>query len=855
LFVQWVNSVTAPTLDECMSSSRPAWLWDIDRGRVVWANAAGVTRFGGETLFDLLDQPFDPGNEPLSTLRAAAGRLATGETAEEALSFPFTGSDEPLYCTLSLHILADGRTGMLATAADEPGGQGLARRLLAEAVGGMPLGLLLARADGSLLFANDAARELMGAERAASLGGWLGSEEEARKLVARAEAARVLTIVRSFETRHGRRDLRLTLRPIGRPDRAGSPAISVMAEDVTERRALERALGARAPQATPARSETTQKEAGSLSDRDRRTFEEVAAAIHRAGAGQPLPAETIAPAATTEAPAKAAETPAVASVPEIVSKPLDALPQAIVLFREGEVLFANRAALGVLGYGDRDSLHRRGDIASTLRATASGGEAEIATAGGARRRFRVLKDRFPWNSGPVDQATLDPAAAAAPPPETPRMPVPAPLRAADPPMLRASAVVPHEQAQSPESGPIVETMPEPAAASTVPASAPAPVHAWEPADAEFRAILDTATDGIIILDGEGRIRSFSAGAEALFGYRLAEVYGKALADLLAPESRKVLRNYLSALGDSGLASVFNDGREVEAVVSRGGTVPLFLAIGRIGGQAGDGIDGGFCVVLRDLTQWKRTEADLRQAKETAERASAQKSEFLANISHELRTPLNAILGFSEVMRSERFGEISNTKYLGYANDIHESGAHLLSLINDLLDLSKVEAGKFELNFTGVNLGSLIDTCLAIMQEQATAGRVVLRRNVPTGLPNVVADLRTMKQILLNLVANAIRFTDPGGQVIVSARLDRNGELSLSVKDTGIGMDEEELKAALMPFRRVETTGREAGRGTGLGLPLSKALVEANRARFSIASEPKKGTLVEIVFPTTRVLAE
>ncbi|MGE4247614.1 MAG: sensor histidine kinase, partial [Parvibaculaceae bacterium] len=135
------------------------------------------------------------------------------------------------------------------------------------------------------------------------------------------------------------------------------------------------------------------------------------------------------------------------------------------------------------------------------------------------------------------------------------------------------------------------------------------------------------------------------------------------------------------------------------------------------------------------------------------------------------------------------------------------------------------------------------------------GRVVLRRNVPAGLPNVVADLRTMKQILLNLLANAIRFTDPGGQVIMSARLDRSGELALSVKDTGIGMSPEEVKAALMPFRRVETAGREAGRGTGLGLPLSKALVEANRARFAITSEPRKGTLIEIVFPTTRVLAE
>ncbi|MGE0212014.1 MAG: PAS domain S-box protein [Parvibaculaceae bacterium] len=836
-----------------MSSSRPAWLWDIDRGRVVWANAPGVARFGGETLFDLLDQPFDAEHAPLSAIRAIATRLKPGEIAEEPLSFPFTESDEPLYCVLSLHALADGRTGVLVTAADEPGSQAQARRLLAEAVSGLPLGLLLARADGKLLFVNDAARALANGAKLASLGDWLGDPAEAGRLLKRARTARVFTIVRSLETGHGRRDLRLTVRLVGHSGSPDNPAISVMAEDVTERRALERALGARAPEAAPTRHERRPGEGG-LSERDRRTFEEVAAAIHRAGAQHPMPAESF-PAAPEKAPAAAPAKPA-APVPEIVSKPLDALPQAVVLYREGEILFANRAALGVLGYADRDSLYGRGDIASTLRRITSGSEAEIETAAGARRRFRVLKDRFPWNSGPVDQATLDPSQPVIP--EAARSA--GVLRPAVPPMLRAAAVAPPEPTPVPEAPepapPAAWREPElPAAWSTPESAAPESTRAWEPEDAEFRAILDTATDGIIILDSDGRIRSFSAGAEALFGFRLAEVYGKPLAELLAPESRKVLRNYLSALGDSGLASVFNDGREVEAVVSRGGTVPLFLAVGRIGNQTQGAEDRGFCVVLRDLTQWKRTESELRQAKETAEHASAQKSEFLANISHELRTPLNAILGFSEVMRTERFGEISNTKYLSYANDIHESGAHLLSLINDLLDLSKVEAGKFELNFTGVNLASLIDTCLAILQEQATAGRVVLRRNVPAGLPNVVADLRTMKQILLNLLANAIRFTDPGGQVIMSARLDRSGELALSVKDTGIGMSPEEVKAALMPFRRVETAGREAGRGTGLGLPLSKALVEANRARFAITSEPRKGTLIEIVFPTTRVLAE
>jgi signal transduction histidine kinase len=312
-----------------------------------------------------------------------------------------------------------------------------------------------------------------------------------------------------------------------------------------------------------------------------------------------------------------------------------------------------------------------------------------------------------------------------------------------------------------------------------------------------------------------------------------------------------VRDYLAALQGPGLASVFNDGREVTALARQGGPVPLFLTIGKLEAPRSQ---AAFCAVVRDITQWKKTEAELREAKERAEATSRQKSEFLASVSHELRTPLNAIMGFSEVMRLGRFGEIDNEKYRGYVQDIHASGAHLLSLIDDLLDLSKVEAGRFELNFTSVNLGDVAEHAMKLLSEQATAARVVLRKSFPADLPNVVADLRSMRQIMLNLLSNAIKFTDPGGQVVISAQLVASGELKLRVKDSGIGMDEDQLRNALEPFRRVATEGRDV-KGTGLGLPLTKALVEANRASFRLASEPRRGTLAEITFPTTRVLAE
>jgi signal transduction histidine kinase len=247
----------------------------------------------------------------------------------------------------------------------------------------------------------------------------------------------------------------------------------------------------------------------------------------------------------------------------------------------------------------------------------------------------------------------------------------------------------------------------------------------------------------------------------------------------------------------------------------------------------------------------KTESELIEAKRQAEKASSAKSDFLARVSHEIRTPLNAIIGFSEVMMEERFGPIANERYRDYLKDIHASGGHLLSLINDLLDLSKIEAGKLELSFTGVALNELTQQCVAIMQPQAGRARVIIRTSLAPALPQVLADARSVRQIALNLLSNSIKFTAAGGQVIVSTALTDNGEVMLRVRDTGIGMSEQDLIAALEPFRQIATSARPGG--TGLGLPLTKALAEANRASFRITSAPKEGTLVEIAFPASRVL--
>jgi PAS domain S-box-containing protein len=367
---------------------------------------------------------------------------------------------------------------------------------------------------------------------------------------------------------------------------------------------------------------------------------------------------------------------------------------------------------------------------------------------------------------------------------------------------------------------------------------------------ELKSILDTATDGVIVVDREGLVLGLNRSAEALFGYEYHEMARRPFGELFAPESERAARDYLDGLTRNGVASVLNDGREVIGRVRQGGLIPLFMTMGRVG-------DSGekFCAVLRDITQWKRAEEDLLNAKRTAERASSAKSDFLAKISHEIRTPLNAIIGFSEVMMQQQFGPIGNERYAEYLKDIHSSGEHLVSLINDLLDLSKIEAGKLDLVFASVNLNTLVQQCVALMQPQANQQRIIIRSSLSTTLPPVVADARSVRQIVLNLLSNSIKFTGAGGQVIVSTALTDRAEAVLRVRDTGIGMTDKEIETAMEPFRQLATSTRWGSGGTGLGLPLTKALAEANRAAFSIKSATNAGTLVEITFPGTRVLAE
>lgn len=536
----------------------------------------------------------------------------------------------------------------------------------------------------------------------------------------------------------------------------------------------------------------TGDKARALSKPERDAFDKIAEALADAFGPRILtePSER-AVVPQTPVTSRKAEAPA-DSGPMVDIALLDKLPVALAILRGGDIIHANKAFLDLCGYSDVAAIDAGGGFAQVFEGSALNRDVAIPAI---RRRDGV------------------------------EIPVSARLHSMPMEGGIASLLVVQE---------------------TVATTSRDRLATAEQRSEDMEAILDTATDGVLVLDHKGLVIGANKSAEALFGNERSHMIGMAFVDLLAPESHRSALDYLDGLSRNALSSVLNDGREVIGRVAGGGLVPLFMTVGRVSATK-------FCAVLRDITQWKRAEEELTSAKKAAENASSQKSDFLAKMSHEIRTPLNAIIGFSEVMMEERFGPIGNDRYKEYLRDIHVSGTHIMSLVNDLLDLSKIEAGKLELTFEAVGLNDVVRECAALMQPQANRERIIIRTSLSSSLPPVVADNRSLRQITLNLLSNAVKFNSAGGQVIVSTLYEETGEVVLRVRDTGLGMSEGDIVKAMEPFRQLSTS--RTGGGTGLGLPLTKALVEANRAAFQIDSTPGQGTMIQITFPSTRVLAE
>ena len=472
---------------------------------------------------------------------------------------------------------------------------------------------------------------------------------------------------------------------------------------------------------------------------------------------------------------------------------LEILPLAVLIYRNDETLFANQRLLEASGYQTLDELVVAGGV-SALLATDEDTEDKrnhfLLKKDGNRISVNAILHSVPWDGDKALLLSFTP-----------------PTDATAPDVLELTKV------------------------------------------SEVQNILDTTTDGIILLDENGKIISINAPAEALFGLDFDDAVDQELEFLFADESKQTIRNYVDSVLTEGFESLINDGEEAIARESGGGMIPVYLTIARMDQT------GKICAVIRDITNWKKAEEELIQSKQHAEQANEQKSEFLAQVSHEIRTPLNAIIGFSDVMIEERFGAIDNERYREYLRDIRRSGVHVLEIINELLDLSKVESGKLDLTFEAVNLNELVAETVALLQPQANTNRTIIRTSLSRSVPKVVADPRSIRQIILNLVSNAIKYSEANSQVIVSTVYETNGEVALRVRDTGKGMTPNEIEWAMKPFRQVHTVTENNPEGTGLGLPLTKALVEANRAYFELESNPGSGTIAHVQFPMQRVLAD
>ncbi|MBN8974491.1 MAG: PAS domain S-box protein, partial [Rhizobiales bacterium] len=383
------------------------------------------------------------------------------------------------------------------------------------------------------------------------------------------------------------------------------------------------------------------------------------------------------------------------------------------------------------------------------------------------------------------------------------------------------------------------------ASATTPAAiatpSPPPPAAGQINAEELGAILDTMAEGVVMFDGTGRISACNRSAEALFGASGDELTQRALPELFAPESEKAVRDYFDSVAKSDAASLLDHGREVLGRVREGAFLPLAMTMGRtMPGSA------NFFAVFRDLTQSKKDEAAQHLARRQTERAATAKADVLARVSHEIRTPLNAIIGFADVMIDERFGPLGHERYAEYLKDIRASGERVSAIVDEMLDLSRVETGKLDLAFGHHDLNDLLEQCVAVMQPRANRERIIIRTSLAHTLPTIIADARTLRQITMNLIGNSIHLANAGGQVIVSSALSDDGNVVLRVRDTGHGMNDNELAAAVEPFG-VPMPDQTPGH-VGVSLALTKALVEANRARFQIKSVPRSGTLIEVTFP-------
>jgi signal transduction histidine kinase len=866
-----------PRLAATATSPWPAWLWSADASRMLWANAAGAALFGAADTRECVQRRFDSNNPAAAQIvRLAATLPSAGPPRLERLRGFGLGFGRALTCACSRLIVTDGKVAVLIAAA-EPAGPALSLAERVRRLFGDDEPLAVFAADGALVHATEAARAQLGEANSLSALGILESNLQClgdgptRVLVlslsqpqaAPAETAEVPPNVAIVSSAMPEAAVTAPVQPPLPPaSQAASPA-----EPIVERRhplrfvwqmdadgrfvvGSDEFIALVGPKTTAAFG---------------RTWSEIAAALKLD------PDNQIARAVASR------ETWSGIVIPWPVDETSDRLPVEL----SGLPVFdRDRSFRGYRGFGVCRDLARINQLARARRerpigfmpAPETDDIAPSLPQSRAAAEAAARPERAAVNIAPA-AANVVPFRQA--PPAEPKAPTLSPVErrafrelaqelnarlrgtpeapaAAAPGVEGALAEAPKPPDQGAESAaslsssempPRADEAESPAAAEAVAAAAAAA----QPAAVIDPSLLDRFPIGVLVYRHDSLLyanRHFleTTGYDNLTALEAAgglnSMFVERGADTLAESTGMQALSIMTGRGDT----VAVDARLFSVPWNGVSALALILT-------------NGLNAVGRRATELAlaAAETELRNAKRETQKSAAAKAEFLAKISHEIRTPLNAMTGFAEVMMAERFGPIGNERYREYLKDIQGAGTHLVALLNDLLDLSKVETGKLDLSFGHVGVNDLTQQCVGIMQPQANRARIIIRTSLTPALPQVVADERSLRQIVLNLLANSIKFTGPGGQVIVSTAVSDSSEVVLRVRDTGVGMSEKDIEAALEPFRQVATSGSWGSGGTGLALPLTKALAEANRANFHIKSAPNAGTLVEIAFPSSRVV--
>lgn len=371
------------------------------------------------------------------------------------------------------------------------------------------------------------------------------------------------------------------------------------------------------------------------------------------------------------------------------------------------------------------------------------------------------------------------------------------------------------------------------------------------AEKKYRTIVENAAGGIYQLTHDGKFISANPAMAHILGYSSPEQLMAGIRNAhieLYADSRERMQ-FLYKLEAVGIFRNFET-----QIVTRDGHKVWISENARVV-KDDDGKVEYYEGSIEDITRRKEVEMKLREAKVHSDLASRAKSEFLANMSHELRTPLNAIIGFSEIIRNEVLGPLNNRQYKEYIADIYDSGRKLLTIINEILDVSRIETGQRQLNEGLVDMDLVVKSCLDFMRPKTMTGKLMVVNLMAGVVPKIIGEELAIKQILLNLLSNAIKYTGEGGRITLSHEVDHEGQLRISITDTGIGLDESEIAKALSPFGQVESAFNRAGSGAGLGLTLVDSLIRLHGGRLELFSQKGIGTTVTIIFPAKRVTQE